>query len=231
MTTRYVATLFEAVGTDRVVVLDVHNEAAFDNAFRCEAIRIGAAEIFADYLASRLDASRIVVASPDIGGVKRAQQLRAVLERKAARSIDFAFMEKKRAAGVVSGETFTGDVGGSDVVLFDDMIASGTTILRATRAARGAGARRVDVVATHPAFLPEAARLFGNQGPDNVIVSDSIGLSPAFGPMLATGWLSVCSIAPLFASTIADLSMLGGTRGLHDRTGASLPPLPQRRAP
>lgn len=206
VTTRYVAALFEAVGTDRVVVLDVHNEAAFDNAFRCEAIRIGAAEIFADYFASRLDAPRIVVASPDIGGVKRAQQLREVLERKAGRSIDFAFMEKRRAAGNVSGETFTGDVSSSDVVIFDDMIASGTTIVRASQAARRAGARRIDVVATHAAFLPKAAQLFSDQGPDNVIVSDSIALPPAFGPMLATGRLSVCSIAPLFASTIANLS-------------------------
>jgi hypothetical protein len=74
VTTRYVAALFDAVNADRVVVLDVHNEAAFDNAFRCETIRVEAAEIFAEYLAKRAEASRIVVASPDIGGVKRAHE-------------------------------------------------------------------------------------------------------------------------------------------------------------
>lgn len=206
VTTRYVAALFEAMNTDRVVVLDVHNEAALDNAFRCETIRIEAADTFAEYLAKRADASRLVVASPDSGGIKRAQQLRQVLERKIGHSVDFAFMEKKRAAGVVSGETFTGDVNGCEVVIYDDMIASGTTILRATQAARRAGARHIDLIATHAAFLPAATQLFEEHGPDTVVVSDSISLSDAFGPALSSGRLSVCSIAPLFANTIAGLA-------------------------
>src|SRR5690606_26572751 len=82
VTTRYIAALFESVGVDRIVVLDVHNEAAFDNAFRCETIRVEAADEFADQLALQDAASRVVVASPDTGGIKRAQRLREVLERK-----------------------------------------------------------------------------------------------------------------------------------------------------
>lgn len=205
VTTRYVAALFEAMGVDRVVVLDVHNEAAFDNAFRCETIRIEAAAAFADHLLRNAGTSRIVVASPDAGGVKRAQRLREVLERRSGHSIDFAFMEKKRASGIVSGETFTGDVSDSDVLIYDDMIASGTTIMRAAQAARRAGARRIDVIATHAAFLPAALQLFAEGGPDTVMVSDSISLPGAFEPMLS-GRLKVCSVAPLFASTIAGLA-------------------------
>jgi ribose-phosphate pyrophosphokinase len=204
VTTRYVAALFEAVGVDRVVVLDVHNEAAFDNAFRCETLRIEAAATFVEHLAARGATTRIVVASPDAGGIKRAQRLRELLERKSVRSIDFAFMEKRRAAGIVSGETLTGEVSGADVIVFDDMIASGTTIMRATQAARRAGARRVDAVATHAAFQPAAAPLFEADGPDTVMVSDSIALPRAFEPYLS-GSLRICSIAPLFAGAIRDL--------------------------
>lgn len=205
VTTRYIAALFESVGVDRIVVLDVHNEAAFDNAFRCETIRVEAADEFADQLALQDAASRVVVASPDTGGIKRAQRLREVLERKLGRSCDFAFMEKRRARGVVSGETFTGDVVDSNVLIFDDLIASGTTILRAAQAARRAGARRVDVVATHAAFVSEAARLFDEGGPDTVTVSDSIALSETF-EALRGDRLKVCSIAPLFARTIQQLA-------------------------
>jgi len=205
VTTRYVAALFEAMAVDRVVVLDVHNEAAFDNAFGCETIRIDAAASFADRLALRDSASRVVVASPDIGGIKRAQRLREVLERRSGRPVDFAFMEKRRALGVVSGEIFTGEVGDRELLIVDDLIASGTTILRAAQAARRAGARRVDVVATHAAFLPGAMRLFEEGGPDTVIVSDSIALPAAFEPMLGAR-LEICSIAPLFARTIDELA-------------------------
>lgn len=205
VTTRYVAALFEAVAADRVVVLDVHNEAAFDNAFRCETIRLEAAVSFADHLALTDTSSRIVVASPDTGGIKRAQRLREVLERKVGRSIDFAFMEKRRALGIVSGETFTGDVRDSNVLIFDDLIASGTTILRAAQAARHAGARRIDVLATHAAFLPTAMQLFGEGGPDSVIVSDSIALPNTFEPLLGER-LRICSVAPLFARTIDELA-------------------------
>jgi ribose-phosphate pyrophosphokinase len=196
--------LFEAVCVDRLLVLDVHNEAAFDNAFRCETIRLEAADEFAERLIQTADATRIVVASPDTGGVKRAQRLREALERRSGHCIDFAFMEKRRASGVVSGETFTGDVAGRDVVLYDDMIASGTTIQRAAQAARRAGARRIDVLATHAAFLPEAIQLFGAGGPDTVMVSDSIALPDAFAAIPADR-LKVCPVAPLFACTISEV--------------------------
>src|SRR5690606_33513768 len=93
----------------------------------------------------------------------------------------------------------------SNVLIFDDLIASGTTILRAAQAARRAGARRVDVVATHAAFVPAAARLFDAGGPDTVMVSDSIALPESFEPLLGTR-LTVCSIAPLFARTIQELA-------------------------
>jgi ribose-phosphate pyrophosphokinase len=205
VTIRYVAALFEAVGVDRVVVLDVHNEAAFDNAFRCETLRIEAAGVFAEHLDLGDSTANAVVASPDIGGAKRAQRLREVLEQKFERAVDIAFMEKQRALGVVSGETFIGNVRDAHVLIFDDLIASGTTILRATQAARRAGARRIEVLATHAAFLPEATQLFTENGADAVMVSDSIALSERFQPLLSTR-LKVCSVASLFARTIETLA-------------------------
>ena len=205
VTTRYVAAMFEAVGVDCVVVLDVHNDAAFDNAFRIPTVRVEAAETFAAALASRVGERRVVIASPDVGGIKRAQKFREIVSRELGRDIDFAFVEKRRAGGVVSGDALVGSVEGADVVYYDDMIASGTTLVRAAATARRAGARRIHVAAPHAAFLPSASQLFQPEGPETVMVSDSILLQPSFTPFLQ-GSLQVCSVAPPIARAIATLT-------------------------
>lgn len=205
VTTRYVAALMEAVDIDRVVTLDIHNEAAFDNAFRRETVRLEAAEVFAADLAKSVANEPVVVMSPDVGGIKRAQRLRECLVRTLSREVDLVFMEKRRASGIVSGETLVGDVNGRAVIIYDDMIATGTTILRGCQAARRAGAKSVYVAASHAAFLPAAMQLFESRAADSVLVTDSIVLRPEFTPWLAAG-LRICSIAPLVARTIQDLA-------------------------
>lgn len=205
VSTRYVAALLEAVGVDRVVVLDVHNEAAFDNAFRHPTIRLEAMQTFADHLVPSRAEGEIVVASPDTGGIKRAQRFRELLAARLAREVGFAFMEKRRAKGIVSGETFVGEVASCEVLMFDDMIVSGTTLMRATAAARSAGAKRVIALAAHGVFSAAAKQLFLPSGPDAVLVTDSVPIASAFTPLIGTR-LQVCSVAPVFARTIASLS-------------------------
>lgn len=205
VTNRYIATMLEALGLTRVMALDVHNEAAFDNAFRCESLRLDATRVFAAaYLARQHDVAELVVASPDIGGVKRAQALRELLAKEHGGTVDFAFMEKRRVAGVVSGEIFSGNVTNRAVVIFDDMIATGTTVLRAAQAARAAGARRIDVMATHAALTPEADALFTSGVVDAVYVSDSIQLPAAFEKYLG-GPLHIVDLATFLAQSIAAL--------------------------
>lgn len=210
VTTRYVAALFESMGTDCVVALDIHNEAAFDNAFRCQSVRIEAADTFAASLAADLGTDPVVVASPDIGGVKRAQLFRETLATRLGREVGFAFLEKRRLAGVVSGDMLVGDVENRTVVIYDDLIASGTTILRASQATRRAGAARVYVAASHAAFLPAATQLFATQDIHCVLVSDSIALAPSFASV-PPDRLRVCSVAPLVAHTIRSLTFTDGT--------------------
>ena len=68
VTTRYVATLFEAMGVDRVVTLDVHNLAAFQNAFRSHTDHLEAKQLFIDYFMPLVRQKEVVVVSPDVGG-------------------------------------------------------------------------------------------------------------------------------------------------------------------
>jgi len=201
VTTRYVAQLFEAVGTDRVVTLDVHNLAAFQNAFRCSTDHLEARQLFVAHFADRLAGEALVVLSPDVGGMKRADAFRQALERKLGRAIPAGFMEKRRAKGVVSGETLFAEVEGRTVVILDDLISTGTTILRAAAACRKAGARRVQVAATHGAFVAEASAALADPAIETLVVTDSLPPA-AISPELQREKLAVLDSTGLFAQAI-----------------------------
>jgi ribose-phosphate pyrophosphokinase len=203
VTTRYVASMFEAVGTDRVVTLDVHNPVAFENAFRCRTIALTATPLFVDYVKSLRDRALCVV-SPDAGGMKRAELFREALETEVDRPVAKALSEKHRSAGVVSGDLFTGDVAGATALIIDDLISTGTTLLRTARAARQAGAREVVALVTHGLFMAGAADVVGDPAIDKLVVTDSV---PAFrlDPAVARDKIDVLRVAPLFAEAIARL--------------------------
>ena len=80
VTTRYIAGMFESVGTDCVVTLEVHNPVAFENAFRCRTVALTGTPLFVDYVKTRSPTTSCAVISPDAGGMKRAELLREALE-------------------------------------------------------------------------------------------------------------------------------------------------------
>jgi ribose-phosphate pyrophosphokinase len=204
VTTRYVARLFEAIEVDRIVVLDVHDPAAFDNAFRCETLRLDAAALFVRHFIAEPGDHEYAVATPDIGGEKRARYFQELLQTATGRAVGFAVMDKTRSHGAVGGTLFAGDVAGRRVIIVDDLISSGTTVMRAVGACRRAGAVRVDVAATHASFAAEARRLFEADRPDSVVVTDSVALREEFSSYLTHG-LTVLSAAPCYAAAIRQL--------------------------
>lgn len=212
VTTRYVAQLFEAVGTNRILVLDVHNPAAYENAFRCEALHVTAVDLLVRSIAADTGLE-CVVASPDIGGIKRARHFKEMLELQLGRPVGSGFMEKSRSDGVVTGETFVGEAAGRRVIIVDDLISTGTTVLRAVHACRRSGAARIDVAATHPAFTADAHRLFETDGPDSVVVTDSVMLPNGFTRYLQDR-LRVVEVAPRFAEVIRRLEHGGSASEL-----------------
>lgn len=186
VTIRYVAQIFEAVGVDAIMTIDVHNLAAFDNAFRCTKEHLEAAPLFVDRLfvdhvvqhevehAAGSAGSNIVVMSPDVGGIKRARRFADLLEARLERSVELAFMQKHRSEGRVSGDLFAGDVAGATVIVVDDLISGGTTMARAARAAVDRGAAAVRAVATHGVFAETAADALGIAQIASIAVTDSI---------------------------------------------------------
>lgn len=174
ITTRYVAALFEASGIDRVITSEVHNVAAFENAFRCPTWHIESAPLLAAHFAALLRGEAAVAVSPDAGGAKRAEQFRQVLEHLTGRSVGSAYMEKFRSSGVVSGSLLAGDVRGATAVIIDDLISTGGTLTRAAEACRNAGATRVLVAATHGLFVGGAKELFAAPSVDGITVTNTV---------------------------------------------------------
>jgi len=203
VTIRYVAALFEAVGTDAVITLDVHNPAAFENAFRCQTVALTAAPIFVDYV-KRLSNERLCVISPDTGGAKRADLLHEALEAALGRPIRKGFADKRRSAGVVSGDLFVGDVGGATALIIDDLISTGGTLVRAARAARKAGATGVIALITHGLFMPGSEAAVRDPAIDQIVVTDSV---PPFriSDDAARRKIDILPVAPLLAETIRRL--------------------------
>lgn len=218
VTTRYMAALIEAAGADAVVCVDVHNIVAFQNAFRCTTVHLDTRRLFVAHLLPVLGADSLVVASPDPGGVKRAQLFGEMLERDIGRPVGSAFMEKRRSGGVVSGTLLVGEVDGATAIVVDDMVASGGTMLRAAEALLRCGARRVLAVAAHGLFTEGAAAMLERPEIERHVVTDTI---PAFRlpPDLARRRLDVVSAAPLVAEAIRRLHDNGSLVALIEGEG------------
>lgn len=188
VTSRYVAQLFEAVGTDALVTVETHNLAALQNAFRLPVVHVDTGLAFSSRIARLVGDRPVVVASPDGGGIKRAELLRLAVEQRLARPVGFAMMEKHRSSGVVSGELFAGDVTDRVVVLVDDMIESGGTLRRAAAACRAHGAAEVHLMAAHLLPPGDGQALRDDPAVTSVTVTDTAA-APVAG-------VAVVSLAP-----------------------------------
>jgi ribose-phosphate pyrophosphokinase len=204
VTTRYVAQLFEAVGTDCVVTMDVHNLAAFENAFRCRTEHLEAAPLFVSHLLPLIGQTEVAVVSPDAGGIKRAEAFRRLLAAALGRPVAAAFAEKYRSSGAVTGETLVGDVAGKVAIIVDDLIAAGNTVARAAQSCRQAGATRVLAVATHGVFAAAANRVLADAAIERIIVTDTIPPLRIADPAV-TSRLAQVSAGGLFAEAIRRL--------------------------
>ena len=200
VTTRYIASMFEAIGTDAIVTLDVHNPAAFENAFRHPTVALTATPLFVNYVKALAD-ERLCVISPDPGGTKRADLFREALQAALRRPVGKGFADKRRSEGVVSGDLFVGEVEGATALVIDDLISTGGTLVRAARAARRAGAKRVLALVTHGLFMVGAEAALTDPAIDRLAVTDSVPLAIPGGDATRAK-VDVIAVASLLAECI-----------------------------
>jgi ribose-phosphate pyrophosphokinase len=186
---RLVAELLERAGADRIVAFDLHSPQLV-GFYRIPVLELSALPaLVAAVRAWRLDDP--VIASPDLGGAKRAGAAAAAL------GAPLVLFRKQRRGREVSSE-LVGEVANRAVVIFDDEIATGGTMIAAARLARERGARAVCAVATHAVFAGDVLAQFARAGIGPVLVSDTIPLREA-----GASTLEVVSVVPALAEALA----------------------------
>lgn len=164
--TKYVAKMLQAVGITHALFFDVHNLAAVQNAYDVPVDNLEAKNPFADYFANRLiaegKAKKVKVLAPDSGGLSRANRFRlSLLKRLNALGaglddIEVVIFDKLRIKGQVKGGRIIGDVKDADVISFDDMISTASTMTKACRSVTDNGGRVYAICASHGLFCGKA---------------------------------------------------------------------------
>ncbi|MCK5881716.1 MAG: ribose-phosphate pyrophosphokinase, partial [Sinobacterium sp.] len=197
ITAKVVADMMVSVGVDRVLTVDLHAEqiqgffdVPVDNVY-------GSPVLIEDIKQQHYE--DLMVVSPDIGGVVRA---RAVAKK--LNDLDLAIIDKRRPKANVSQVMhIIGDVKDRTCVLVDDMVDTAGTLCKAAEALKKFGAKRVIAYCTHPVLSGPAIDNINNSELDELVVTDTIPLSPE---AKACGRIRVLSMASLLAESLRRVS-------------------------
>jgi ribose-phosphate pyrophosphokinase len=193
---KVVANMLQVVGINRVLVMDLHAD-QIQGFFDIPVDNIYASPILLGDLWKH-NYDRLVVVSPDVGGVVRA---RALAKRMEA---DLAIIDKRRPrANVAEVMHIIGEVEGRNCVIMDDMVDTANTLCQAAQALRDSGAQRVMAYATHPVLSGKAIERLMNSVIDELVVTDTIPLAPAAA---ACPKIRQLSCAALLGETISRIA-------------------------
>jgi ribose-phosphate pyrophosphokinase len=199
---KLVANILSAAGTNRVLTMDLH-KAQIQAFFDIPVDHLFAAPVIIDYL-SRLDYPRLTLVSPDAGGAERA---RAYAKRLGA---ELAIIDKRRTDdGTAEVMNVIGDVEGRTCILQDDIIDTAGTITKGASALKANGADRVLACAVHGVLSGPAIERIEKSPIDQLIVTNTIPLSPA-GQVCSK--IMVLSVARLLGQAI---------KSIHEETSVS----------
>jgi len=186
---KLVAKMLEAAGATRIITMDLHAD-QIQGFFEKPVDHLFASTIFLPYL-QNLNLENLTIASPDMGGSKRAYAYAKAL------GCDVVICYKQRAkANVISHMELIGDVTGKNVVLADDMVDTAGTLTKAADLMMERGAASVRAICTHPILSGDAYKKLDNSKLEELIVTDSIPLQQNHDK------LKVLSCADLFAEVM-----------------------------
>lgn len=191
ITAKLVANLVTTAGADRVLTIDLH-AAQIQGFFDIKVDHLFAAPVFVDYFISK-NLKNLVILSPDMGGIRRA---RAYANRLDA---SLAVIDKRRT-GANKAEVLNvvGKVRGKQILIVDDMIDTGGTLIAAVRALIKKGVQEIYVSATHPILSGSAYEMIESSSLKELVVTDTIPLKQE----KAKTKIKVLSVAPLLGEAI-----------------------------
>ena len=186
---KLIAKMLEAAGATRIITMDLHAD-QIQGFFEKPVDHLFASTIFLPYLRS-LNLDNLTIASPDMGGSKRAYAYSKALKS------DVVICYKQRAkANVISHMELIGDVTGKNVVLVDDMVDTAGTLTKAADLMMERGAKSVRAICTHPVLSGSAYERLENSKLEELIVTNTIPLKQK------SKKLKVLSCADLFAEVM-----------------------------
>ncbi|WP_240096205.1 ribose-phosphate diphosphokinase [Thermomonas flagellata] len=194
ITAKVAARMFGAVGTDRVLTVDLHAD-QIQGFFDIPVDNVYASPLLLADIWRMHGTANLIVVSPDVGGVVRARAIAKRLD-----DADLAIIDKRRPrANVSTVMNVIGEVEGKTCVLVDDIVDTAGTLCTAANALKERGARKVVAYCTHPVLSGAALDNITRSALDELVVTDTIALSPA---AKACGRIRQLSVAELLAETI-----------------------------
>ncbi|HLU85274.1 MAG TPA: ribose-phosphate pyrophosphokinase [Vicingaceae bacterium] len=186
---KLVANMLAAAGVTRVMTMDLHAD-QIQGFFEVPVDHLFASTVFIPYIRS-LNLENLTMASPDMGGTKRANAYAKFLQAEVA-----VCYKQRKKANVIEDMFLIGDVEGKDVIIVDDMVDTAGTLVKAAEIMKEKGALSVRAIATHPILSGEAYKRIENSQLTELIVTDSIPLSQQ------SSKIKVISVADLFSHII-----------------------------
>ncbi|MDI9238999.1 ribose-phosphate diphosphokinase [Lysobacter sp. LF1] len=194
ITAKVAAKMFGAVGTDRVLTVDLHAD-QIQGFFDIPVDNVYASPLLLADIWRAHGTDNMVVVSPDVGGVVRARAIAKRLD-----DADLAIIDKRRPrANVATVMNIIGDVEGKTCVLVDDIVDTAGTLCAAANALKAQGATKVVAYCTHPVLSGAAMDNVTKSQLDELVVTDTIRLSEA---AKACSKIRQLSVAELLAETI-----------------------------
>jgi len=190
---KMVADLITAVGTNRVLTVDLH-AGQIQGFFNIPVDNLYAAPVLLEYIKKKYVSDNLVIVSPDAGGVERARSFAKRL------NCSIAIIDKRREkANECEVMNVIGDVLDKDTLLLDDMVDTAGTMAQAAKALTEQGARRVSAACTHAVLSGAAIERINNSAMEELIVTNTI---PLDSKMTLCRKLKVLSIASLLGDAI-----------------------------
>lgn len=189
---KLVADLIEVAGATRILAMDLH-VGQIQGFFDIPVDHLYALPVQLEYFKNLTE--KVVVVSPDAGGVERAREF-----AKRFKEASIAIIDKRREQANVSKVMhIVGDVKGSVAILLDDMIDTGGTIAQAAEALKREGAERIYACCTHAVLSGNAAERLGNSPIHEVVITNTIPLSEASGKV---DKIKVLDVSPILGEAI-----------------------------
>lgn len=194
ISTKVVANLISNAYVKRVFVLDLHNSST-PGFFSIPTHHLNALDIYADHVKNNFDLSNSIIASPDFGGLKRARVFANMLE------LELVNIDKHRdlhTGQVTPVGLQGGEVKNKIVLVFDDCINGGSTVIESARFLKELGAAQVHFLATHGPLVKDAIAKLQESQIDSIVVTNSIQLENL------PEKFNILDVSTLFADALKD---------------------------